>query len=221
MRMPVAAVKIPSTTTAFALCLLLAGCASQPATTEATAVKAVPPIYPLSAALRGTGGRVTLAFIIDAQGKARYIRVIDSRPAGIFDEYAEAALKQSVFHPRYAAGTPAPSQARFTYLFRVPAASHCVGASSSATGVPLKGPPPSPEPVELAGSSLRIGYVTLAFTIDTTGRPRKITVLDAYPPGQFDQAAREDLSQSHFRPRCINGKVAAAGATYTYTFRIR
>jgi TonB family protein len=49
------------------------------------------------------------------------------------------------------------------------------------------------------------GSVTLRFTVDTRGEPRDIQVLEAAPPGVFDQAAINAVKRWRYTPMVVNG----------------
>lgn len=65
----------------------------------ASPIVQVSPSYPAEAAAKGVEGEVTMRFNIDAEGKVNDIEVIESRPVGVFDEAAIAALKKWRYHP--------------------------------------------------------------------------------------------------------------------------
>lgn len=65
----------------------------------ASPIVQVSPSYPAEAAAKGVEGEVTMRFNIDTEGKVNDIEVIESRPAGVFDEAAIAALKKWRYHP--------------------------------------------------------------------------------------------------------------------------
>ena len=62
--------------------------------------------YPDSARNTGTQGYVTISFIITKQGKVKKPNVVNSQPAGVFDSYAMASLKNWVFNPAKYEGKP-------------------------------------------------------------------------------------------------------------------
>jgi len=67
-------------------------------TAAAVAPKSAPlhvvaPMYPAQAMIAGIEGAVELEYRIAANGSVRQIRVINARPAGIFDEAAKTALR--------------------------------------------------------------------------------------------------------------------------------
>ncbi|WP_232365107.1 energy transducer TonB [Salinimonas marina] len=67
---------------------------------HATPVKTVNPAYPESAEAQGQEGFVVLKFDITEQGNTDNIRVIESEPAGVFDENAKKAFSHWQYKPR-------------------------------------------------------------------------------------------------------------------------
>lgn len=55
------------------------------------------------------------------------------------------------------------------------------------------------------------GYVTLEFTLNETGSTEDIRVIESVPPGTFDAAAIDAVSQYSFWPRQVNGKMVRGG----------
>ena len=55
--------------------------------------------YPPEAKRHKTGGRVVVRCLITAQGKADKLEVVESEPAGVFDESALKAIKYYQFRP--------------------------------------------------------------------------------------------------------------------------
>ena len=49
------------------------------------------------------------------------------------------------------------------------------------------------------------GSVTLEYTVDTRGEPRDIHVVEATPPGVFDQAATNAVKRWRYAPTVVNG----------------
>jgi TonB family protein len=49
------------------------------------------------------------------------------------------------------------------------------------------------------------GAVTLEYTVDTRGAPRDIRVIEATPPGMFDQAAINSVKHWRYAPVIVNG----------------
>jgi len=60
---------------------------------------AVTPRYPKRALKKGIDGEVTLAFDISKYGRAENIKVVDSEPAGVFDDEAVDAMQYWAFSP--------------------------------------------------------------------------------------------------------------------------
>ena len=61
------------------------------------ATEAPRPVYPRSAA--GVSGWVRIECFVTPRGRVRDIRIVDSKPAGVFDKAAIAAMKRARFAP--------------------------------------------------------------------------------------------------------------------------
>ena len=57
------------------------------------AVRRVAPAYPSGARRRGQTGYVTLTLTIGADGRVQAVRVVESVPAGVFDDVARSTLR--------------------------------------------------------------------------------------------------------------------------------
>lgn len=68
--------------------------------THATPVKTVNPVYPKAAAAENVEGFVVLQFDITEEGATDNIRVVESEPAGIFDNNAKKAFGDWEYKPR-------------------------------------------------------------------------------------------------------------------------
>ncbi len=60
----------------------------------------IQPKYPATASMKGIEGYVTLEFDVSAVGTTQNIRVVDSKPRGIFDKSARKALKKWKYSPK-------------------------------------------------------------------------------------------------------------------------
>ncbi len=49
------------------------------------------------------------------------------------------------------------------------------------------------------------GSVTVDFIVDVKGEPTELRIVEATPPGVFDQAALEALRQWHYEPFKLEG----------------
>ena len=58
-----------------------------------------PPAYPDKARQRGIQGHVTLKLKLSERGDVESVQVVDSEPAGVFDEAALSAVRQCSFEP--------------------------------------------------------------------------------------------------------------------------
>jgi len=63
----------------------------------------------------------------------------------------------------------------------------------------------SPDYPQSAVAQQISGSVTLEYTVDTRGEPRDIHVVEATPPGVFDQAATNAVKHWRYAPMVVNG----------------
>ena len=63
----------------------------------------------------------------------------------------------------------------------------------------------SPDYPQNALAQKLTGSVTLEYTVDTRGEPRDIHVVEATPPGVFDQAAISAVKRWHYAPMVVDG----------------
>ncbi|MFT3905523.1 MAG: TonB family protein [Steroidobacteraceae bacterium] len=80
--------------------------------------KATEPAYPAQALARQQEGYVDVRFNLSPEGKAYNLGVLQSSPAGVFDEAALAAVKRWTFEPVAAGGGEAPL-ARLRVTFKL------------------------------------------------------------------------------------------------------
>src|SRR6267143_43908 len=79
-------------------------------------------------------------------------------------------------------------------------------SSWSAPGPSLKRlRAPSPDYPVSALTQRLAGSVTLEFTVNTSGEPRDIHVVEATPPGVFDQAAINAVKHWRYAPLLVDG----------------
>ena len=79
----------------------------------------VPPLYPLSAKMRGIEGFVDVQFIITDNGEVRDVTVVHAKPEKIFDEAAAEAVRQWRFTPGIRDGTPVAVRTRVRIRFQL------------------------------------------------------------------------------------------------------
>ncbi len=65
------------------------------------------------------------------------------------------------------------------------------------------------------------GTVTLAFVVDSDGNVRDISVIDASPPGIFEDASQHAVSRWRFRPARLRGNPVSVHAQQTLRFELR
>ena len=59
----------------------------------------IPPIYPISARMKGIEGWVIVRFIVDEAGRVSHIRILESKPEGIFDDSVIRCVSNWRFKP--------------------------------------------------------------------------------------------------------------------------
>ena len=59
------------------------------------------------------------------------------------------------------------------------------------------------------------GSVTLEYTVNTRGEPRDIHVIEATPPGVFDQAAINAVKRWRYAPMLVDGAAVDVPAVKT------
>lgn len=79
----------------------------------------IPPKYPRVAARRGVEGVVTVTFIITKDGTVRDPRVVDAKPANVFNDEALAAVLKWKFKPKLLDGQPVERQATQEIEFKL------------------------------------------------------------------------------------------------------
>ena len=76
-----------------------------------------PPSFPARARSLGQSGWVTLSFVIDVDGSAVDVHVIEADPPGVFDQAAVAAAQGWEFEPGRHEGAPVAVRVRQTLRF--------------------------------------------------------------------------------------------------------
>jgi len=59
----------------------------------------IPPVYPLSARMKGIEGWVIVRFIVDEEGRVSHIRIVESKPKGVFDDSVIRCVSKWRFKP--------------------------------------------------------------------------------------------------------------------------
>jgi protein TonB len=79
-------------------------------------IKRIAPIAPPGVP-RKTAGQVVVKYTISDNGRVTDIEVVESTPAGVFDDAAESAVRKWVYEPRRENGVAVESQARARIVF--------------------------------------------------------------------------------------------------------
>jgi len=75
------------------------------------------PLYPYRARSRGIEGSVKVRFVVTASGKVKNIRILQSRPEGIFEEPVKDAVSKWEFQPATRNGKPIAATVTTTVTF--------------------------------------------------------------------------------------------------------
>lgn len=106
-------------TTAVSSTMPTATATPQPALVPARPLGRAPPRFPARAQRDGINGFVVVQIHVDASGQVKDVRVVDSQPAGIFDEAAIDSVRRWTFVPASADGVPQASWLRQTLRFQL------------------------------------------------------------------------------------------------------
>jgi TonB family protein len=115
---------------------------SYPHAPAPTLIAAAP--FPAEACARRVAGLVKLEAEVDADGRITSARVLEARPAGLYDGTALAMARNSRLAPAYRGGVAIPATALFTLRFE-PDAAHCPGADTDDPRNPRQRSSPSPK----------------------------------------------------------------------------
>jgi protein TonB len=85
----------------------------------ARAIERFPPRFPPAARAKGASGYVVVSLRVDTAGAVTEVRVLDARPAGVFDAAAVAAVERWRFEPATRAGRPVASWVKQTIRFEL------------------------------------------------------------------------------------------------------
>jgi len=77
------------------------------------------PIYPFAAKRQGTTGKVYVRCLINKDGTASRFSIVRSKPKGVFDEVAVAAVQKWRFKPGILAGRPVPTWVQIPLTFEL------------------------------------------------------------------------------------------------------
>lgn len=83
-------------------------------------VHRVDPEFPARALEEDLGGDVTVRFIVDVNGNPRDVRVVEARPAGVFDHAVIQAVKHWHYEPTIVNGKPVEVPVQDTLHFNAP-----------------------------------------------------------------------------------------------------
>ncbi len=78
-----------------------------------------PPSFPARARSLGQSGWVTVSFVVDIDGSAQDVTVVEADPPGVFDDAAAAAVRDWRFEPGQEDGNPVAVRVRQTLRFQL------------------------------------------------------------------------------------------------------
>ncbi len=92
----------------FVLAVMLAGCAALIGDDRPVLdlVEGAQPAYPQAAREAGIEGEVTVVYTVTAEGRVTDLRVLESEPAGVFDQAALDAVRTWRYRPLRSGGEP-------------------------------------------------------------------------------------------------------------------
>lgn len=79
----------------------------------------IPPRYPMRAKRLKLEGYVTLAFVIDEEGRVEAVDILESKPESLFDKAAIDSIKRWKFKPKSEQGVPVKQKAVQTIEFKL------------------------------------------------------------------------------------------------------
>jgi protein TonB len=163
------------------------------------------PVYPDQARIEGLEGYVAVSFDVAPDGSVIRAQVDTAMPRGEFEDASLAAVRSWRFPPQ-------PGEVRTfsrRFEFSLPGSYPHDPAATLLAAAPLP-----PEACQRGIS----GRVKLEVTTDADGRVIKARVLEATPPGLFDETALAGARNSRMAPAYRGGVPVAAGALLTLRF---
>jgi len=180
------------------------------------------PEYPARAQQRNITGWSLVQFSVDEDGSVAEdsVIVVDSEPAGIFDEASINAAYTLFFGPKIVDGVEVAVEG-MQYVFRYVGRDNIAVARLPGTVtrdyLPLNFITPR-YPDEAKNEGIE-GFVLVEFTITAKGLPTGIVILDRSPSDIFNESAVNAAERLRFNPRTVNGSpVEAVGAQQLFTF---
>lgn len=84
-----------------------------------TVLARIPPVYPLHAKRRGVQGWVKVHFVVNENGRAEDITIVESQPPGVFDQSVTRCISGWRFQPGTIAGLAVKARAETTIRFEL------------------------------------------------------------------------------------------------------
>ncbi|OQX61257.1 MAG: hypothetical protein B5M56_09580 [Desulfococcus sp. 4484_241] len=83
------------------------------------AVSRIPPVYPMSAKMRGIEGWVTVRFTVGPDGAVKDLEIVKAEPPGVFDKSVLSCVSRWRFKPGTIMGEPVTVMATTTIRFKL------------------------------------------------------------------------------------------------------
>lgn len=83
-----------------------------------TPISQVAPSAPSRARSKGIEGLVVVSVLIGVDGRVQNVKVVESRPPGVFDDAVTSAVKQWTFNPAMYQGEPVPLRVDYPFRFQ-------------------------------------------------------------------------------------------------------
>jgi TonB family protein len=169
--------------------------------------KESPPVYPAQLSRESVDGRVSFAFMVDVNGRARDLRLREATRSE-FVEPAVAAVLATVFKPARRGDQAVPAEMSYTVFFCAPAV-----AAAPPEDHPAEELDEPPRPIyrmapayPLALRLARVkGQAVIDFIVDTEGHVQNVRVISATHV-EFAEAAAFAVREWLFKPGRKNGR---------------
>jgi len=79
----------------------------------------IPPVYPISARIRGIEGWVVVRFVVDEKGRVTHVKIVKSYPKGTFDDSVINCVLKWRFKPATVEGTKVKTLVETTIRFKL------------------------------------------------------------------------------------------------------
>ena len=83
-----------------------------------TPLNQIAPTIPSRARAKGIEGLVVVSLLIGVDGRVQNVKLVESKPTGVFDDAVTAAVKQWTFSPAMYQGQPVPLRVDYPFRFK-------------------------------------------------------------------------------------------------------